>query len=116
MQNIKKLDDRMTVSGQITTADIPAIKAAGFSAVMCNRPDGEQFGQPAWREIAKSAQEAGLETWYAPMAGRNPTVEELAGFAQAVEDLDGPIFAYCRSGARCEILWTATQGMARAAE
>lgn len=116
MLNIKKLNDRMTVSPQITVADIPAIRAAGFKGIMCNRPDGEQIGQPAWSEIEAAARAAGLETRFAPMAGRNPTDAELAGFAEAVEDLDGPIFAYCRSGARCEILWTATQGMARAAE
>jgi len=116
MQNIKKLDDFMSVSPQISVADIPAIRAAGFTAIMCNRPDGEDAGQPAFAEIEAAAKAAGLEARFVPMAGRLPTDEALTGFARALAEIRGPIFAYCRTGTRCEILWNATQPLARAAE
>ena len=116
MQNLRKLSDRMSVASQISVEDIPAIRAAGFSAVMCNRPDGEEAGQPAWREIEAAARDAGLEARFAPMAGRYPTDEALTGFARAVEEIDGAILAYCRTGTRSEILWNATQAVAHAAE
>ena len=116
MQNAKQLSESMTVAPQITVEDIAAIRAAGFSAIMCNRPDGEDEGQPNWRDIETAAQAAGLETRFVPMSGRNPTAEALRGFALATAEIDGPIFAYCRTGTRCEILWNATQPMARAAE
>lgn len=116
MQNIKKLDDRMTVSPQISVDDISAIRAAGYSAIMCNRPDGEDASQPAWREIEAAARAAGLEARFVPLAGRDITGEALDGFARAMAEIDGAIFAYCRTGTRCEILWNATQTLARAAE
>lgn len=116
MQNAKMLSETMTVSPQITVDDIAAIRAAGFQAIMCNRPDGEDETQPAWADIQTAAQAAGLETRFVPMTGRIPSDEALSGFAQAMAEIDGPIFAYCRTGTRCEILWNATQPVASAAE
>ena len=37
----RTLTPRYTVSPQITPEDIPAIKEAGFTTVICNRPDQE---------------------------------------------------------------------------
>lgn len=116
MHNARKLDDRMTVAPQITIDDIWAIRAAGFAAIMCNRPDDEDEGQPSWHEIEAAAKAVGLETRFVPLAGRDLTGEALDGFARALAEINGPIFAYCRTGTRCEILWNATQTAARAAE
>jgi uncharacterized protein (TIGR01244 family) len=44
--NIKWIDDRFSVSPQVVPADLAAIKAAGFVAIINNRPDGEEEGQP----------------------------------------------------------------------
>ena len=43
---LKKITDAISVSPQIAPADIQAIKAAGFRAIICNRPDGEGADQP----------------------------------------------------------------------
>jgi sulfide:quinone oxidoreductase len=116
MQNIKKLNDRMTVGPQISIDDIARIRAAGFTAIICNRPDGEDEGQLPWREIEAAAKAAGLETRFVPQAGRELTKEALDGFAQAIAEIDGAIFAYCRTGTRSEKLWNATQSLTLAAE
>lgn len=116
MKNTKRLDDRMTVSPQITIDDIPAIRSAGFAAIMCNRPDGEDEGQPAWREIEAAARAVGLKAFFVPLAGRALSGDVLDQFARAIAEVDGPVFAYCRTGARCEMLWNATRSVARAAE
>ena len=39
--DIRKITDEFSVSPQIRVADVAAIAAAGFRAVICNRPDGE---------------------------------------------------------------------------
>ncbi len=109
---MKKLDDKVTVAPQITVDDIPAIKAAGFSVVMCNRPDGEEPGQPAWAEISAAAKAAGLGTSFLPMSNRDDAFAVMDAFKRVVEDASGPVFAYCRSGARCEILWMTAQANA----
>ncbi|WP_371168841.1 TIGR01244 family sulfur transferase [Aliiroseovarius sp. 2305UL8-7] len=106
---MKKLDERVTVAPQITVADIPAIKAAGFAVVMCNRPDGEEPGQPNWAEIEAAAQAAGLQTSFLPMATREDALAVIPACRQVVEEAPGPVFAYCRTGTRCEILWMNAQ-------
>ena len=39
--DIREITPRYSVSPQISAEDIPAIVAAGFTCVICNRPDGE---------------------------------------------------------------------------
>ena len=38
---IRPITDKYAVSPQIDPADVPAIKAAGYTTVICNRPDDE---------------------------------------------------------------------------
>ena len=58
--DIRKINDRISVSPQIAAEDIEAIKAAGFTAVVNNRPDGEAPDQPDSAEIEAAAKAAGL--------------------------------------------------------
>lgn len=101
------LDARVTVAPQIRVADVAKIAAAGFKAVVCNRPDGEDPGQPDWEQVAAACRENGLIARYMPQADRTPTAYAVAGFAAVLRETDGRVFAYCRSGTRCRILWTA---------
>ncbi|WP_424943281.1 TIGR01244 family sulfur transferase [Aliiroseovarius crassostreae] len=108
----KKLSDRITVAPQIAVSDIPAIKQAGFAVLMCNRPDGEDPGQPDWAEMKAAAEAEGLDTSFLPMTNREDAMAVLPEFIRVVNDAPGPVFAYCRSGTRCEILWQAAQANA----
>ena len=107
--NIKELSPDVSVSEQITIADLPLIKATGFGAIICNRPDGEEFGQPTFAEIADAAQEHGLEARFIPIVPGAPMNYETVAFAQAMAEMTGPILAYCRSGARSTMLWMASK-------
>ncbi len=49
--HMNHLDDKVTVSPQITVEDVAVIAAEGFDALMCNRPDGEDPTQTPWAEI-----------------------------------------------------------------
>ena len=109
MQTIKKLSERVSVTAQITPEDILSIRAAGFKGIICNRPDNEEAGQPAWHEIEAAARKAGLEARFAPLSGPVPTDDVLAEFDSAIDHIDGAILAYCRTGTRSEILWNASQ-------
>jgi uncharacterized protein (TIGR01244 family) len=105
------ISDNYSVSGQILPADIAAVKAAGFKSVICNRPDNEQPGQPSADSMKAAAEAAGLEFRYIPVISGQITEENVADQALALEGLKGPVFAYCRSGARCTNLYALIQEM-----
>ena len=102
----KKLDDTITVSHQIAVDDVKAIRDQGFTVLMCNRPDGEEPGQPNWEEVKTAAEAVGLKTAFLPVASREDAIAMKEPFQAEMAAADGPVFAYCRTGTRCEILWT----------
>jgi len=59
MADIRTVNDRVSVAPQIAPGDIPAIKAAGFVAIVNNRPDDEEPGQPDGAAIAQAAPRRG---------------------------------------------------------
>ncbi len=104
--HMNHLDDKVTVSPQITVEDVAVIAAEGFDALMCNRPDGEDPTQPPWAEIEAAAQAAGMKTYYLPVQSRPEAETAAAAFAEAVAENDR-LFAYCRSGTRCQLIYQA---------
>lgn len=107
--DLRPITEAYAVSPQITAADIAEIAAAGFKSVMCNRPDGEEFGQPDFAEIEAAAQAAGLETAWVPIVSGRLEPEAMARFEAALQEMPMPLLAYCRTGTRCTMLWTVAQ-------
>ncbi|RWG86058.1 TIGR01244 family sulfur transferase [Mesorhizobium sp.] len=101
----RQISDHYWVSGQIQPEDIAAIKEAGFRSVICNRPDNEQPGQPSADSVKAVVEAAGLAFRYIPVISGQITMENVEDQAQALDELEGPVFAYCRSGARCTNLY-----------
>lgn len=99
----------MSVSPQITPDDILSIKAAGFTAIINNRPDGEAPGQPTGEEIRKSADAAGLEYHHIPLGREGVSPDMIERTRAVLEGSAGPVFAYCRSGTRSTTLWALSQ-------
>lgn len=104
--DIRQITPDYAVSPQIKAQDIPDIKAAGFRSIMCNRPDGEEFGQPDFDAIAKAAQDVGLEVRCVPIVSGMVTPQAAQDFATALDQMPKPMLAYCRSGTRCTMLWS----------
>ena len=101
----REISEDYSVSGQIQPEDVAAIKEAGFKSVICNRPDDEQPGQPSAAIVRAAAEAAGLAFRHIPVISGQITAENVADQAAALNELDGPVFAYCRSGARCTNLY-----------
>lgn len=97
------------VSGQVAPEDITAIKAAGFKGMICNRPDDEQPGQPSAATIGKAAEAAGLKFRHVPFTSGQMTEDHIEAMARALDEMEGPIFAYCRSGARSTNVYLAAK-------
>ncbi len=106
---IKPLTTGLSVSAQIISADMQAIKDAGFRAIICNRPDGEGADQPTFKEIAKTAKTHGIEASYIPIVAGKVSDEDAAAFDTALTELPGPVLAYCRTGTRSATLWSLSQ-------
>lgn len=105
----RQITDDYSVSGQITPDEVAAIKAAGFKSVICNRPDDEQPGQPSADSVKVAVEAAGLAFRYIPVISGQMTGDNVADMAEALDEMDGPVFAYCRSGTRCTNLYMAIQ-------
>ena len=103
--DIRRIDARIAVSPQIDPADIPAIKAAGFTAIVNNRPDGEEPSQPSGDAIRAAAEDAGLAYTSIPVTHAGFSHPQVAAMIDAIAQANGPVLAYCRSGTRSCNLW-----------
>jgi len=107
--NLTQLSDKVYVHGQISPSDASALKERGFGAVICNRPDGEDPGQPSAEEIKAAVEAAGLSFFFVPFNPMEPSPTMVEDFAAALDAApEGLILAYCRSGNRSSRLWQAT--------
>lgn len=107
--DVRQITESYSVSPQVTPDEIAAIKAAGFKTVICNRPDNEQPGQPSHDAIKAAVEAAGLTFRYIPVVSGQMTVENVEDQAAALDEVEGPVLAYCRSGTRCTNLYAAIQ-------
>ena len=111
--DIRPLTPRYAVSPQISAEDLPAIAEAGFTTVICNRPDTEVPPSHQAETIAAAAAAAGLRFEVLPITHDSMTPQSVARQRDMVADSDGPALAYCASGTRSSVLWAlgATQDM-----
>ena len=103
--DIRALTPSYAVSPQIDLADLTAIKAAGFTTVIDNRPDGEIPPHLHGRQMQAAAQALGLDFVINPVISGGLTTENITAQAAAVAASTGPVFAYCASGNRCSVVW-----------
>lgn len=102
------LDDRVAVAGQLKPGDMAGIAAAGYVAVVNNRPDGEAlFGQPRTADLRTAAEAAGLVFLDLPFSGPRATPEQVRAFAGLLAARPGRVVAFCKSGMRSALLWGA---------
>ena len=104
--DLKPISDSLTVSPQITVADIPELARQGYRAIICNRPDGEGADQPTFEEISAAAKSAGMEAAYVPVVAGKVLDADADAFGDAMRELPGPVLAYCRTGTRSATLWS----------
>ena len=102
---LRELDGKTLISGQIDPADVAALKRAGVTMIVNNRPDGEDAGQPLAAEIEAAADAARIGYRHIPIArGLGPSdVENMR--AALAEVGDGKMLAFCRSGNRSALVW-----------
>ena len=114
--DIRALTPAYAVSPQIAPSDLPAIKAAGYTTVINNRPDSE-IPAPLQDQTMRAAAEAlGLNFVTNPVISGGLTMDNVAAQRAAVAAAPGPVFAYCASGNRCSIVWALMNAGSQPAE
>jgi uncharacterized protein (TIGR01244 family) len=102
--DLKQLDTNLLISRQpIGVAQLVDLKAQGVAAIVNNRPDGEEAGQPTSEELQRAAEAAGLDYRHIPL-GASLTREHIEAMAQAISREDR-VVAFCKSGTRSAFLW-----------
>jgi sulfide:quinone oxidoreductase len=114
--NIKELTPEIFVSPQISPDDVAQLADQGFKSIVSNRPDGESADQPDFAVIEAAAKAHGLEIRYLPIVSGRMTENDVAAFKQALDELPGPVLAYCRSGTRCAAAWALAEAGERPVE
>ena len=110
----RTLDPSISVFGQIEPGDIADAKAQGFTTIVNNRPEQEEGGQPDGASIRAAAEEAGLAYVAIPITPGGFSMHQVEGMQKALDEADGPVLAFCRSGTRSTLLWALAKGMAGA--
>lgn len=102
---IRAIDETISVAPQIQPGDVADLAGAGFTAIVNNRPDGEDDGQPTGDAIARAAEAAGLRYTAIPVTHAGFSSAQVEAMAEALAAAAGPVLAYCRSGTRSCNLW-----------
>lgn len=102
---IRPLTDDYAVSPQIAPTDVAAIAEAGFTTLVCNRPDGEIPPDLQADAIRAAAEAAGLHFVLNPVIGGAISMQNVTAQADAMQASAGPVLAYCASGNRSSIVW-----------
>jgi len=106
--SIFQLSEKVAVAPQIRTDDVATLADEGFTTIICNRPDGEDFGQPTAEEIGAQCAAREIAFHFIPVDRSGLTKDMVQNFSDAVASSDGKVLAYCRSGQRSSMLWQAS--------
>lgn len=109
--DIRTIDDSISVSPQIDPADVTEAARQGFAAIINNRPDHEEAGQPEGDPIRVVAETLGLAYIAIPVSG-GFSHEQIDAMRAALDAAKGPVLAFCRSGTRSTNLWALAEAKA----
>lgn len=107
--DIKKISPSISVSSQLTLKDLGLASAQGYKTIINNRPDGESDDQPASEEIERIAQELGLAYRHVPVVSGKISDVDVEAFSSTLDNVMGPVLAFCRTGSRSTSLWALSQ-------
>lgn len=103
--DIRPLTESYAVSPQIRPEDLAAIRAAGFTMIIDNRPDAEIPAELQAEAMRAAAADQGLDFVANPVIAGALTTENVEGQRAAIAAARGPVLAYCASGNRSSVVW-----------
>jgi uncharacterized protein (TIGR01244 family) len=114
-EKFRPVGDAIFASPQIEPADVAAARDFGVAVIVNNRPEGESDDQTPGAEIARAAEEAGLDYVAIPVTHAGFSEGQVAAMRAALDRAKGSrVLAYCRSGTRSTLLWALAEASAGA--
>jgi|SRR5579862_2421459 len=104
-----KINDFLSVAGQISLADIGAFAKDGYVTIINNRPDNEEPGQLDHNAAEAEAKKQGLDYRYQPIVSSAISYRDVNEFQNLLLREGKPILAHCRSGTRCYLMYGLTR-------
>lgn len=103
--DLRQLTPDFAVAPQITPDDMTRLAAMGYRTILNNRPDDEVDSALDHAAMQAAATAAGLAYHHLPYVPGMMTPDLVAAFEAALEQAEGKVLAYCRSGTRSSYLW-----------
>ncbi len=105
----RKLTDDVLVAPQIDLDAIAHAAANGVTLIINNRPEDESADQTPGPDVEAAARAAGLDYIAIPVTHAGFAEWQVTAMADALENAEGKVLAYCRSGTRSTLLWALVQ-------
>ncbi len=105
MSDFRNLTENIMVSQQLDHDDVATAAGLGVALIINNRPDGEDPDAPQGDDVAAAAAAAGINYAAIPIGHSGFSEPQVDAMIAALEQAEGPILAYCRSGTRSTFLW-----------
>ena len=106
---IRKISDKVSAATQVSAQNVAEIKAAGFAAIINNRPDGGEVNQPWHDDIEEEAQRLGIDYHYVPVITAPYAPKMVARMGEILSRYQEPVLIFCRTGTRSTNLWAISQ-------
>ncbi|SHI79452.1 TIGR01244 family protein [Shimia gijangensis] len=103
---LRQVTPRYFVSPQISPEDVAGLAEAGFTHVICNRPDAEVPASHQADAVGAAVKAAGLEFVVNPLTHDTMTSDRLGLQRETLENASGKVLAYCASGTRSTVAWS----------
>ena len=114
--DIKVINDRYSISEQISPADLDALAADGVSLVVNFRPDGEGGEtQPTSQALAEKAAALGLAYAHIPVIPNQIQPDQVQQLHALLSQHTGRVHGFCRTGNRAQNVYQQAQQLAPAA-
>ena len=110
---IVQLTPSLSVSDQIEPQNLETVRVQGFKSLINNRPDGEAERQLTSAALAEAAARLGIAYRHLPVVSGKVTDGDVASFSAALDELEGPVLAFCRTGTRSTTLWALSEARHR---
>lgn len=99
--DVKSIDQRYSVSDQLTASDLDTLAAQGITLVVNFRPDGEGGeSQPTSATLAEKASSLGIAYAHIPVVPNQIQPAHAQQLQTLLSAHPGPVVGFCRTGNR----------------
>ena len=107
----KSLNEKVSVSGQMSSEKFLKLMGQGFKSVIVNRPDHETGNNVTAAELRSIAEKLHVSLIYQPVISGQISTEDVHEFAKYYNSLPKPILLVCKSGSRSTVLFNQAKSL-----